>query len=34
LYVGPIITRDEVLDYLEFGPGGEEFADLGKTLIN
>ena len=34
LYVGPILTRDEVLDYLEFGPGGEEFADLGKTLIN
>jgi hypothetical protein len=23
-----------VLDYLEFGPGGEEFHDLGKTLIN
>jgi hypothetical protein len=34
LYVGPVLTKDEVLDYLEFGPGGEEFADLGKTLIN
>lgn len=34
LYVGPLLTRDDVLDYLEFGPAGEEFADLGKTRIN
>jgi hypothetical protein len=34
LYVGPILSKDDVLDYLEFGPGGEEFHDLGKTLIN
>lgn len=34
LYVGPILTRNDVLDYLEFGPAGEEFADLGKALIN
>lgn len=34
LYVGPVLSKDDVLDYLEFGPGGEEFSDLGKTRIN
>jgi hypothetical protein len=34
LYVGPLLDKNDVLDYLEFGPGGEEFADLGKTRIN
>jgi hypothetical protein len=34
LFVGPILSKDDVLDYLEFGPGGEEFSDLGKTRIN
>ena len=34
LYVGPLLDKNDVLDYLEFGPAGEEFADLGKTRIN
>lgn len=34
LYVGPLLDKNDVLDYLEFGAGGEEFPDLGKTLIN